>query len=180
VPSGRLMMGHVTVAARNRNGGDEIAFHVVLRAEVGVDSPRKHRLVATPGDHRRSESKHGRFRHIIFSRAEAYWKSERAIQGLKAFAEAQAHWVGAQMRQLRLKANLLVLLKDATKLLEAEQLFRSAIQIEQSCGAKWFELLSTIQPMKKARNLTGHNGSPSLRVPTRRTILRSINGNTSA
>jgi len=65
-------------------------------------------------------------------------------KGCKAFAEAQAHWVGPQMRQLRLKANLLVLLKDATKLLEAEQLFRPAIQIEQSCGAKWFELLSAI------------------------------------
>src|SRR5215469_14241579 len=65
-------------------------------------------------------------------------------KGCKAFAEAQAHWVGPQMRQLRLKANLLVLLKDATKLLEAEQLFRPAIQIEQSCGAKWFELLSTL------------------------------------
>ena len=40
------------------------------------------------------------------------------------------------MRQLRLKAKLLVLLKDATKLLEAERLIRSAIQIERSCEAK--------------------------------------------
>jgi predicted ATPase len=70
----------------------------------------------------------------------------QAIQGLKAFAEAEAHsnQVGPQMKQLRLKANLLVLLKDPTKLLEAEQLFRSAIQIERSCGAKGSEMLSTI------------------------------------
>jgi class 3 adenylate cyclase/tetratricopeptide (TPR) repeat protein len=83
---------------------------------------------------------------ILYSVAEAYEKSGRAIQGLKALAEAQAQSkdVRPQMKQLRLKANLLVLLKDPTKLLEAEQLFRSAIQIERSCGAKGSELLSTV------------------------------------
>ena len=44
---------------------------------------------------------------------------------------------------MRLKGNLLLLLKDAAKLSEAEQLFRSAIQIERRYAAKWYELLST-------------------------------------
>jgi hypothetical protein len=82
---------------------------------------------------------------ILYLIAEAYWRSGQAIQGLKVFEEAKAHLskVGPKMIQLRLKANLLVRLKDATKLLEAEQLFRSAIQIERSCRAKWSELRST-------------------------------------
>lgn len=44
---------------------------------------------------------------------------------------------------MRLKANLLLLLKDPAKLSEAEQLIRSTIQIERSCGARWSELRST-------------------------------------
>jgi class 3 adenylate cyclase/tetratricopeptide (TPR) repeat protein len=68
---------------------------------------------------------------ILYSAAEAYWKSGRAIQGLKAFAEAQAHWVGPQMKQLRLKANLFVLLKDATKLLEQEHWSEIGPQMKQ-------------------------------------------------
>jgi tetratricopeptide (TPR) repeat protein len=93
---------------------------------------------------------------ILYLVAHAYRKSGQAIRGLKAFADAQTLSnervvrpvalleVGfPQNEQLRLKANLLLLLNDAAKLTEAERLFRSAIQIERSCGAKWYELQST-------------------------------------
>jgi hypothetical protein len=86
------------------------------------------------------------FRKLYFA-AEAYWRSGQAIQGLKAFADAQALSieVGPLLwrLRLRLKGNLLLLLKDPTSITEAEQLFRSAIQIERHCGAKWRELQST-------------------------------------
>jgi class 3 adenylate cyclase len=83
--------------------------------------------------------------HRFYLAAVAYWKSGQPLQGLKALADEQelSKEVGRQMERLRLKGNLLLLLKDAAKQAEAEQLFRSAIQIERSCGAKWSELLST-------------------------------------
>jgi class 3 adenylate cyclase/tetratricopeptide (TPR) repeat protein len=83
--------------------------------------------------------------NILHLAAEAYWRSGQAIPGLKAFADAQAlsNAIGPQMVQLQLKGNLLLLLKDPARFTEAEQLFRSAIQIERRCGAKWSELHST-------------------------------------
>jgi class 3 adenylate cyclase/tetratricopeptide (TPR) repeat protein len=89
-----------------------------------------------------TESRHF---EILYLAAEAYWRSGQAIAGLKAFADAQAlsNELGPHRGRLRLKGNLLLLLKDPAMLTEAELLFRSAIQIERSCGAKWMELQST-------------------------------------
>jgi class 3 adenylate cyclase/tetratricopeptide (TPR) repeat protein len=88
------------------------------------------------------------FEMFLYLAAEAYWRSGQAIQGLKAFSDAEAlSKVGPASPRgldlLRIKANLLLLLKDAAKLSEAEQLFRSAIQIARSCEARWPELRST-------------------------------------
>ncbi|HEY2486754.1 MAG TPA: AAA family ATPase [Candidatus Binataceae bacterium] len=108
----------------------------------------------------RAEGKRDRgFYYISFLAAEAYWKSGQAIQGLKALADAQAPWneVRLQAGRLRLKANLLVLLEDAARVSEAEQLFRSAIQIERNCAAKWPELLSTTALARLLRD-TGRPG----------------------
>jgi class 3 adenylate cyclase/tetratricopeptide (TPR) repeat protein len=84
--------------------------------------------------------------NILYLTAQAYWRSGQARPGLKAFADAQAlsNEVGfPQTERLPLKGNLLLLLKDSASLTEAERLFRSAIQIERTYGAKWPELLST-------------------------------------
>jgi hypothetical protein len=97
---------------------------------------------------------------ILYVAAEAYWRSGQPIQGLKAFADAEAlsNEVGfPQTERLRLKGNLLLLLKDSASLIEAERLFRSAIQIERSCGAKWYELQSTTALARLLRD-TGRTG----------------------
>jgi class 3 adenylate cyclase/tetratricopeptide (TPR) repeat protein len=83
---------------------------------------------------------------LLYYVAEAYWRSGQPIQGLKAFADAEAlsNEVGfPQTGRLRIKGNLLLLLKDSASLIEAERVFRSAIKIERGGGAKWSELRLT-------------------------------------
>ena len=97
---------------------------------------------------------------LLYNVAEAYWRAGQGIQGLKAFADAQAlsNKVGFHPNErLLLKANLLLLLKDPASLTEAERLLRSAIQIESSCEAKWFELQSTTALARLLRD-TGRTG----------------------
>src|SRR5215469_8966629 len=92
---------------------------------------------------------------LLYNVAEAYWRSGQPIQGLKAFADAEAlsNEVGfPQTGRLRIKGNLLLLLKDSASLIEAERVFRSAIKIERGGGAKWSELRLTTELARLLRD----------------------------
>jgi tetratricopeptide (TPR) repeat protein len=143
-----------------------LALTYVGRIDEGISQILQISEHAEPEDPKR-EGKH----LLLYWVAEAYWRSGQALQGLKAFADAQAlsnEVKFPQTERSRIKGNLLLLLKDSASLAEAERLFRSAIQIERSCGAKWYELQSTTELARLLRD-TGRPGEA-------RTMLAEVYG----